>query len=454
MDDKKTILLVEDEVIIAMAEKLLLEKKGVCVKHAFNGEEALQLIIENRVCVDLILMDIDLGRGMDGITTTRKILQIIDIPVIFLSSHTESDFVKKIEKVTSYGYVDKNSGFIVLDASIKMAFKLFKLKTDIKKINSTLVDTNRKLNVFLRICQKMTGMFEMAPLMQFIVDGALEATHANSGSVYLINNDKLLLVAANPVIIEDYPQSLKEAALDDHPHIKKAVTSRKHVFMRNSAKTILTHAEKEIIGLRNLVSSLFLPINFENKVIGILILSSTTDTDLFDKEDISLLQGFADQATQVINNIRQFEYLKQHSINTIEQVDDLYSIEEVLRKNEEGHRHQLMNLFDSRYDILTLFDLEGNILLGSSRNAEIYNLEHLIGKNIAEFIHPDDLESVRQVFSGFTNDQFRLDVKYRFLKADGTHIMLHSSGIPLNDARGEPKQILFCTRNISHLKLG
>lgn len=61
---------------------------------------------------------------MDGTQAAEEILKHKDIPVLFLSSHAEPEIVEKTEKITSYGYVVKDSGITVLDASIKMAFKL------------------------------------------------------------------------------------------------------------------------------------------------------------------------------------------------------------------------------------------------------------------------------------------------------------------------------------------
>lgn len=125
----KNILLVEDEVIIAMSEKAALEKRGYAVITASNGEEAVELV-KNTTAVDLILIDIDLGRGMDGTEAAGIILANRDIPVVFLSSHAEPEIVEKTERITSYGYVVKGSNVTVIDASIKMAFKLFDAKTN------------------------------------------------------------------------------------------------------------------------------------------------------------------------------------------------------------------------------------------------------------------------------------------------------------------------------------
>jgi PAS domain S-box-containing protein len=122
---RKTILLVEDEAIVAMAEAQQLEKEGYSVIQALSGEKAIDIVRSTKEPIDLILMDIDLGKGIDGAETAQKILEEHNIPVIFLSSHIEKEIVEKTEKITSYGYVVKNTGITVLDASIKMAFKLF-----------------------------------------------------------------------------------------------------------------------------------------------------------------------------------------------------------------------------------------------------------------------------------------------------------------------------------------
>ncbi len=129
MPDKsrKTILLVEDEAIVAMAEKLTLEEYGYRVLTAGTGEAAVAAAGET-AGIDLILMDINLGAGIDGTEAAAAILRRRDLPIVFLSSHTEPETVARTEKITSYGYVVKDSNSAVLDAAIKMAFKLFDAK--------------------------------------------------------------------------------------------------------------------------------------------------------------------------------------------------------------------------------------------------------------------------------------------------------------------------------------
>jgi PAS domain S-box-containing protein len=134
-EQRKTILLVEDEFLLAMNEKTQLEKCGYAVLIANSGEKAVEFTNE-KSSIDLILMDINLGNGIDGTQAAEAILKAHDIPIVFLSSHIEKDVVEKTEKISSYGYVVKNSSITVIDASIKMAFKLYESKKTLLTSNS------------------------------------------------------------------------------------------------------------------------------------------------------------------------------------------------------------------------------------------------------------------------------------------------------------------------------
>lgn len=138
--DRKSILLVEDEVLISMSEKLILEKNGYHVITSSSGEVAVETIGKTSH-IDLVLMDINLGKGIDGTRAAELILEKIEIPIVFLSSHTEPDVVEKTEGITSYGYIVKNSGETVLLACIKMAFRLFDTRKKEREKEEALLDS-------------------------------------------------------------------------------------------------------------------------------------------------------------------------------------------------------------------------------------------------------------------------------------------------------------------------
>jgi len=128
----KTILLVEDEALIALSEQATLERRGYRVIHASNGEQAVAAARETSA-IDLVLMDIDLGRGMDGTQAAERILAMREIPVVFLTSHAEREMVERVKDITRYGYVLKSAGEFVLMESISMAFELFETHRELQR---------------------------------------------------------------------------------------------------------------------------------------------------------------------------------------------------------------------------------------------------------------------------------------------------------------------------------
>ena len=128
----KKILIVEDEALIAMATARAIAKHDYKTQTVFNGEAAVSAVDEDPE-ISLVLMDIDLGRGMDGTQAAEQILENHEIPVIFLTSHSEKEMVEKVRGITRYGYVLKSSGEFVLMEAIHMAFELFESRRIVKE---------------------------------------------------------------------------------------------------------------------------------------------------------------------------------------------------------------------------------------------------------------------------------------------------------------------------------
>lgn len=91
MSDQKTLLLVEDDLLMALCETIQLEQCGYIVQHVSTGEEAIHAALRSDSPVDLILMNIDLGSELDGMQAAQEILQHLEIPIVFVSSYTEPE---------------------------------------------------------------------------------------------------------------------------------------------------------------------------------------------------------------------------------------------------------------------------------------------------------------------------------------------------------------------------
>lgn len=82
------VLIIEDEPVIALDIRLLVSRCGhTVVGVAASETEALRLAREKRP--GLILADVNLGRGGDGINAVRRILESVDVPVIFVTAYPE-----------------------------------------------------------------------------------------------------------------------------------------------------------------------------------------------------------------------------------------------------------------------------------------------------------------------------------------------------------------------------
>ncbi|MBZ2176005.1 response regulator transcription factor [Schnuerera sp. xch1] len=80
------ILVVDDDREIANAIQKLLEFEGYKVIKAYNGMEALDVLVTNNI--QLILLDVMMPK-LDGLSTTMRIRQDKNIPIIILSAKTE-----------------------------------------------------------------------------------------------------------------------------------------------------------------------------------------------------------------------------------------------------------------------------------------------------------------------------------------------------------------------------
>jgi len=114
------LMLVEDERIVAFDLKRQLQAFGYRVESVVaSGEQALSEAAENKP--DLVLMDIHLEGGMDGIEAAAAIRANHHIPVIFLTAYAEDDTLRRALDSRPFGYLIKPCEGRELHATIQMA---------------------------------------------------------------------------------------------------------------------------------------------------------------------------------------------------------------------------------------------------------------------------------------------------------------------------------------------
>ena len=104
----ESILIVEDEGLIALHMTEMLEKAGYRVTGpAYSGEMALREIGKSPV-PDLILMDIALAGKLDGIETARQIRQQFPaMPLIFVTAYSPDRILDRMREIAPDGVIIK-----------------------------------------------------------------------------------------------------------------------------------------------------------------------------------------------------------------------------------------------------------------------------------------------------------------------------------------------------------
>ena len=119
---EKKVLLVEDDDIIAKIAIWRLKNLGYCVSgRAETGAQAMEMVVKDKP--DVILMDINLKGELDGIETASMIKKGFDIPVIYVTSHSEGPIVDRARKTKPDGFIIKPFDDNDLRVAIELVLK-------------------------------------------------------------------------------------------------------------------------------------------------------------------------------------------------------------------------------------------------------------------------------------------------------------------------------------------
>jgi len=150
MNDQVKILIVEDESIVALDLSMRLQKEGYeVVGIASNSDDALALFNEQKP--DLVLMDINIKGNKDGIETAKELKKVQDVPLIFLTAFSQSEYVSRAKSVNPSAYLVKPFNNDSLHTSIQIAihnFALVNKPTDPKPVADSKDDSGKETLLF------------------------------------------------------------------------------------------------------------------------------------------------------------------------------------------------------------------------------------------------------------------------------------------------------------------
>src|ERR1051325_346253 len=93
------ILLAEDDTSVRTLAALILKEEHFCVLQACNGEEALHLLHTDNE-VDLLLTDIEMGDGINGLELRSRVLtELPGLPILVMSGFADNKSIAETRDI-------------------------------------------------------------------------------------------------------------------------------------------------------------------------------------------------------------------------------------------------------------------------------------------------------------------------------------------------------------------
>ena len=153
------ILIADDESIIRMGLKKMLQEMGHEVVTAVNGREAIGMAQQHQP--DLAILDIKMPYT-DGLQAAKTISQTAPLPILLLTAFSEQDLIEKATDLPIQGYLLKPIKPAELNAAIAVARKRFKESQALAERTTNLETTLAERKLIDRAKGKLmqTGMGE------------------------------------------------------------------------------------------------------------------------------------------------------------------------------------------------------------------------------------------------------------------------------------------------------
>ncbi len=259
---KTTVLIVEDEAIVAADLAGKLEQLGYEIAGiAASGEDAIETAFSMRPHV--VLMDIWLKGPMDGIEAAETIRSRIDVPVIYLTAHSDAATLDRAKLSDPFGYVLKPFEERDLTTTIEMA--LYKHQSD-RRLREQQEALRRSHDELERRVEERTGELKQAsaynrslieasldPLVTIGHDGKI--TDVNSATEEATGRPRLELIGTDfcdyfsepDKARAGYEQVFREGSVRDYPLELRHRDGRLMSVLYNAS--VFRNEEGEVIGV-------------------------------------------------------------------------------------------------------------------------------------------------------------------------------------------------------------
>jgi PAS domain S-box-containing protein len=135
------VLIVEDETVVQLHLQTIVQELGYVISGmATTATEALASAAANTP--DLVLMDIRLQGGLDGVEVARELRNRYDVAVLFLTAYADEETVARTQEIGAVGYIVKPFSIPQIRAALSTALtkhrEVQRVREDMNSLASTL----------------------------------------------------------------------------------------------------------------------------------------------------------------------------------------------------------------------------------------------------------------------------------------------------------------------------
>ena len=175
-----------------------------------------------------------------------------------------------------------------------------------KKAEDFLQRRTRGLATLLDTSKQLVASLDLQEILQAMVDSATQLVGLDTSAVYLLEGNLLHLWATTPPLPLEFPYELRVALLDDHPHLRKSISSGEPLWVPDIMTVELTPAERSVVEQRNLRSVLYLPLMADDAAEGALIAGSVGHVTTVTSAETDLCRTLANFAALAVKNARLY----------------------------------------------------------------------------------------------------------------------------------------------------
>ena len=504
---KEKILIVEDNNIVMLELKeRLIEMDYNVVDTASSALEAIEKA--NFHLPNLTLMDIRLKGDMDGIDAAARIKKDLNIPVIYLTAHTDDSTLERAKITEPYGYIIKPFEERELHTTIEMALYKYSMEIKLKESEHWLSSTLKSIGDAL-IATNPNGIIKLInPVAEKITGWKYEAAFGKSISeVFIVKNsnghqseenpvlnslkNNSIVGGSNKILLSRYAEEIQidfSSAPINHNSSKPvgAVLVFRDVSEKIKAKKTI---EKQRVFLRNIIDTdpNFISVKNSNgrfeltnkaiaEALGVTteLLQGKFDSDYFNEKEVSRQREFD---LEVINSLEEKfipeEELidsngKVHLLQTFKRAIDSQEGDEklvlsvasditILKQTEKALREseqRIKTLLKAIPDIVIRYQSNGIILDFHLQKSDSLISSNLNGKNIYNIFSKEFSNNVRDFSQSAAATNHVQIFEYQFLiNSKISHKEIRIVNLPMDLTESSENEFIIIMRDITNRKI-